>query len=151
MTVRIFCRTILINANTMKPILVLMIFFAAVCAGHAQKTADTLIYQNKKLLITQGDTANSSRMEIRNNKAVFTDRDGNPIDTTTILNYRMEYIEQSLDLKTISGMAHVNANYLIEWAVRETSKKIYFSALTYYDKVLQIRIPVADFTITKIQ
>ncbi len=134
----------------MNPILFLMIFFAAVCAGHAQKTADTLIYQNKKLLITQGDTANSSRMEIRNNKAVFTDRDGNPIDTTFDVSGIMEYNTLALDFIGVLVSAKAKPCYLIDRALSEGGKKVYFSRLRYRDPALQADVPIADFTVTKL-
>ena len=135
----------------MKPILFLLVIFAAMCACRAQRTADTLIYQNKKLLITQGDTANSSRMEIRNNKAVFTDRDGNPIDTNLYVSALMEYTSRSSDFIGVLVSAKAKPCYLIDRALSEGGKKVYFSRLRYRDPALQADIPIADFTITKIQ
>jgi len=135
----------------MKLILFLMIFFAVMCACHAQKTADTLIYQNKKLLITQSDTANCSRLEIRNNEAVFTDRNGNPIDTNLYVSGLMEYNSQSSDLIGVNVLAKAKPRYLIDRAIFEGGKKVYFSRLRYRDPALQADIPIADFTITKIQ
>lgn len=114
---------------------------------YAQNPSYTTVYKNKNIRVSCSDTTNLSKLEIRNGMPVFVSKEGTPIDTSLLLEYRCGYVGK-VDYTEIAGMGHCSAIQFLDFSIDLKSKKVYYSGLWYFDPASKTRIRIADFTLT---